>query len=74
MQILYLFVSFSLLRVSKSQSSAECSALADLWNATKGSSWTNKWPSQPATSGCSAVCGWYGITCSGGSSGSITQM
>jgi len=56
------------------QSSAECAALADLWNSTNGPSWSNTWPSQPPTNGCSAVCTWHGITCSGGTSGSITQM
>lgn len=42
---------------------AECSALVDLFQSTKGASWTNKRGWNTATD----PCGWYGITCLGGS-------
>jgi len=70
--ILFIIILLPFWEFAEALSAAECSFLADLWTSTNGSAWKTKWPSQPPTSNCNAVCsGWYGITCSGGS---IVQM
>jgi len=74
MHIIAFIFALPIFGISNAQSSAECASLADLWNSTNGPFWTNPWPSQPPTSSCSVVCGWEGITCSGGTFGSITEM
>jgi len=58
----------------KAQSPEECLSLSDLWISTNGVSWASKWPNQPSTTNCSDSCGWLGIICSNGTSGSITKM
>ena len=74
MHIIAFIFALPIFGISNAQSPGECAALADLWSSTNGPSWETTWPSQPPTSSCSAVCGWYGISCASGTFGSIIQM
>jgi len=65
----------SIIQLTKAQSDAECSALADLWSSTNGVSWINPWPEQPPRTQCSQFCNSsYGIVCSLPTSGFLKSM